>query len=168
MKKVFCILALAAVPVTGMADGNHNHGKPQGGGQPAMHGMHHGSGDGAVGRPGDPAKVARTIEIVMGDDLRFTPAQIKVKAGETIRFFLRNTGKTEHELVIGSMAELKEHADMMRAHPDMKHDEPNMARVAPGKRGGLVWQFTKAGTVDFACLLPGHFEGGMRGQVRVE
>ena len=27
--------------------------------------------------------------------------------------------------------------------------------------------FTKAGVVDFACLLPGHYEAGMKGAIKV-
>ncbi|HEX7044042.1 MAG TPA: plastocyanin/azurin family copper-binding protein [Burkholderiales bacterium] len=57
---------------------------------------------------------------------------------------------------------------MMRAMPDMKHVEPNGATVRPGKRGGLIWQFDEAGVVDFACLVPGHFEAGMVGRIEVE
>jgi len=32
----------------------------------------------------------------------------------------------------------------------MEHEEPNQAAIDPGKTGTLVWQFTRAGTVDFA------------------
>ena len=39
--------------------------------------------------------------------------------------------------------------------------------LKPGQRGGLVWQFGEAGTVDFACLIPGHLEAGMVGKVAV-
>ena len=38
----------------------------------------------------------------------------------------------------------------------------------PGKTGELIWQFAKAGTFDFACLQPGHFEAGMMGTVSVK
>jgi len=49
----------------------------------------------------------------------------------------------------------------------MEHDEPSKVTLAPGKEGEIVWQFTKAGTVNFACLMPGHYEAGMKGQVKV-
>lgn len=100
--------------------------------------------------------------------MRFTPSQISVKAGETVRFFVRNNGKVAHEMVIGTMGELKEHAEMMRKMPDMKHAEPNMVNLAAGKHGGIVWQFDQAGTVDFACLIPGHLEAGTTGAIQVE
>ena len=104
----------------------------------------------------------------MSDKMRYTPARINVKQGETIKFMVKNTGKIKHEIVIGSMAELKEHAELMRKFPDMEHAEPNQLTLDPGKSGALVWQFTKAGTVDFACLQPGHFEAGMVGKVAVK
>jgi uncharacterized cupredoxin-like copper-binding protein len=33
----------------------------------------------------------------MNDSMRFVPDAITVKAGETIRFFIRNNGKLPHE-----------------------------------------------------------------------
>jgi uncharacterized cupredoxin-like copper-binding protein len=90
-----------------------------------------------------------------------------VKRGETIRFVVRNTGKLKHEMVLGTIRELKEHAKQMRNFPEMEHADPNQVSVEPGKTGELVWRFTKAGTFDFACLVPGHFEAGMFGKVRV-
>ena len=52
--------------------------------------------------------------------------------------------------------------------PGMEHEEPNQVAPDPGKTGTLVWQLTRAGTVDFACLQPGHFEAGMMGKVSVK
>ena len=119
------------------------------------------------GIEGDPARVNRTIQIRMTDQMRFEPSVINVKAGETIRFVHRNVGKVMHEMVIGTRAELEEHAALMRKFPNMEHDEPYMAHVAAGKRGQIVWQFNRAGEFEFACLLPGHFEAGMRGSIKV-
>jgi uncharacterized cupredoxin-like copper-binding protein len=121
----------------------------------------------AVGRPGDPGKVTRDVEVEMNDGMRFKPASIRVKRGETIRFIVRNTGKLKHEMVLGTIRELKKHAELMRKFPEMEHADPNQVVVEPGKTGELVWQFTRAGTFDFACLVPGHFEAGMVGKVRV-
>jgi uncharacterized cupredoxin-like copper-binding protein len=80
---------------------------------------------------------------------------------------VRNDGKVKHEMVIGTMEELKAHAEMMKKHPGMEHDEPYMAHVAPRKSETLIWQFTKAGTFYFGCLEPGHFEAGMVGKLEV-
>ena len=124
--------------------------------------------DAAYGRPGDPAKVSRTVAIDMSDAMRLTPSLITAKKGETIRFALANSGKVRHEMVLGSSRELKEHAALMRKFPEMEHTDPNRLSVDPGKTGTLVWQFTRAGTFDFACLQPGHFEAGMRGKITVK
>jgi uncharacterized cupredoxin-like copper-binding protein len=121
----------------------------------------------ALGKPGVPGKVTRSIVVEMSDAMRFKPAGIRVKRGETIRFIVRNTGKVKHEMVLGTIKELKEHAGLMRKFPEMEHADPNQVSVDPGMTGELVWQFTRAGTFDFACLVPGHFEAGMVGKVRV-
>ena len=49
----------------------------------------------------------------------------------------------------------------------MEQEEPGKIILEPGKQGEIVWQFTKAGVVDFACLLPGHYEAGMKGTINV-
>jgi uncharacterized cupredoxin-like copper-binding protein len=122
----------------------------------------------AFGRAADPRKAKRTVRIEMSDAMRFTPAQIRVKRGEVIRFVPANRGKVMHEMVLGTMDDLKQHAELMRKHPHMEHEEAHMAHVAPGKRGEIAWQFTRAGEFYFACLIPGHFEAGMIGRVTVE
>ena len=121
----------------------------------------------AFGRPGDPKKVSRTVRVDMADTMRYSPSQIAVKQGETIRFEVRNAGKVMHEIVLGTMDELRDHAQLMKKHPDMEHDEPYMAHVAPGKTERLLWQFTKPGEFYYGCLIPGHFEAGMVGKVVV-
>lgn len=119
------------------------------------------------GRTGDPKKVSRTVEIDMSDKMRFTPSALTVKRGDTVRFVAKNSGKQMHEMVIGNMKELKEHAELMKKHPGMEHDEPYMAHVEPGKKAEIVWQFTKAGEFHYGCLIPGHFEAGMVGSIKV-
>lgn len=121
----------------------------------------------ALGKPGDPKKASRTVDITMTDAMRYSPPSIAVKRNETIRFVLRNEGKLKHEMVLGTIKELKEHAALMLKFPEMEHADPNQASVEPGKTGELVWQFTKTGSFDFACLQPGHYEAGMKGQVTV-
>lgn len=119
------------------------------------------------GKQGDPAKVTREIKIDMNDAMRFTPSDLKIRQGETIRFVVSNKGKVLHEMVLGSMDQLKAHGEMMRQHPGMEHDDPYMAHVKPGAKQRMVWQFTKAGEFNFACLAPGHFEAGMIGKIKV-
>lgn len=121
----------------------------------------------AWGIAGDAKAVKRTIAISMGDNMRFTPERIEVTQGETLRLTLTNTGKVMHELVVGTQKELAEHAALMKRFPNMEHEEPYMAHVAPGKTGEIIWTFNQSGEFDFACLLPGHFEAGMVGKILV-
>jgi uncharacterized cupredoxin-like copper-binding protein len=121
----------------------------------------------AFGRTGDPKRVVRTIDVALHDTMRFDPADLTVRQGDTIRLRVRNSGRVLHELVIGTEDELARHAALMRANPDMEHDAPYMAHVSPGRRGEIVWQFTQAGTFKYGCLVPGHFEAGMVGTIRV-
>ncbi len=154
----FSVSMLSLGPVA-YADAGHHHGASM-----EMHEEH----ASALGKPGNPAKVTRTMTVDMNDNMRFTPAKITVNKGETIKFVVKNSGKIRHEMVLGSVKELKEHAAMMKKMPEMEHADENMVTVDPGKTGEMVWQFTKAGQFDFACLQPGHFEAGMRGKIIVK
>jgi len=133
----------------------------------AQHSHNSGHGDEAIGKPGMASKVTRTVKVEMSDAMRFTPSSIAVRQGETIRFLVRNSGKLDHEMVLGTEKELKEHYELMKKNPEMEHDDPNSVDVKPGKTGKIVWHFTKAGRVDFACLEPGHYDAGMKGSVTV-
>jgi uncharacterized cupredoxin-like copper-binding protein len=120
------------------------------------------------GKAADPKKAARTIRVDMADTMRFTPTEIAVKRGDTVRFVATNRGKVMHEMVLGTMQELREHAELMKKHPGMEHDEPHMLHVAPGKSGEMGWRFTRAGEFFYGCLVPGHFEAGMLGRITVK
>lgn len=154
-KQVQLLIACLAFSGTAFAAGNHAGG----------HG--HATDETAIGKPGVAAKVNRTIAVDMADTLRYTPSNIQVKRGETIRFVITNSGSTKHELSLGTEKELLAHLEEMKKFPDMEHDEPNKLTLAPGKQGDIIWQFTKAGPVHFGCLMPGHYEGGMKGLVKV-
>ena len=119
------------------------------------------------GRAGDPKRATRTIRIEGKDTMRYTPSQITVKQGETVRFVVKNAGKLLHETVLGTKDELSEHYELMKKFPDMEHDEPHMVHLRPGETGEMFWQFTKAGEFYFACLIPGHYEDGMFGTIKV-
>ncbi len=148
------LLALGLAGASAFAAGNHGGG-------------HAHDADHAIGKPGVAARATRTVRIDMHDNMRFTPADIRVRQGETVRFVVRNAGAVKHELVLGTDQELKEHYEVMKKHPEMEHDDPNMVTLAAGKTGEIVWQFTRAGRVDFACLQPGHYDAGMKGAVQV-
>jgi uncharacterized cupredoxin-like copper-binding protein len=119
------------------------------------------------GIAGQARAVSRTIQIGMTDAMRFTPDQLEVRQGETIRFVHTNSGQVMHEFVLGTKPELDAHAALMKKFPGMEHEEPYMAHVAPGQRGEIIWRFNRAGEFHFACLLPGHYEAGMVGRIKV-
>lgn len=137
----------------------------------ALAGGNHAGGHGHegedIGQPGVAAKVTRTVTVDMVDAMRFAPQKLTVKQGETIRFVVKNSGKVKHEFVLGTEAEHRRHYAQMMKFPEMEHADPNMVTVAPGQVGEVVWQFTKAGQVDFACLHPGHYDAGMKGAIKV-
>ncbi len=149
---------LALMVSSSWAAGAHSggHGHPD-----------HASMETPYGKPGLAAKVSRSIEVEMSDNMRFTPSEIKVRKGETIRFVIRNSGQLRHEFSLGTKQELEEHYEQMKKFPDMVHDEPNKVSLEPGQQGEVIWQFTRSGPVDFACLHVGHYEAGMKGLVRV-
>jgi uncharacterized cupredoxin-like copper-binding protein len=119
------------------------------------------------GIAGDAKSANKTVNVSMGDDMRFSPEKLTVRQGETIRFVVRNTGTLLHEFVIGTQAENTKHAELMLMFPGMEHDEPHMAHVDPGQTGEIVWTFNRAGTFEFACLIAGHFQAGMVGTITV-
>ena len=108
-----------------------------------------------------------TIKISMSDDMRFTPATIQVKQDDIVKFIHANEGQLMHEFVLGTLQSLNNHADEMKQNSSMSHDKPFMVHVAPGQTGTNTWQFTESGVFHFGCLIPGHYEAGMRGTVIV-
>ena len=122
---------------------------------------------GALGAPADAANADRTIRMTASDQLAFDPAAVEVKAGETIKFEIENTGTTDHEFVLGSPEYQTEHEQEMASGAMDMHDEPNTIEIPTGTTASLTWKFTEAGTTSFACHEPGHFAGGMVGDITV-
>ena len=132
---IFAALSISVLATAAMASGKHAGGHDEE----------------AIGKPGVASKVTRTVTIDMRDDMKFHTSIIDAKQGETIRFIAKNSGKVKHEMVLGTAKDLKDHYEVMKKNPEMEHADANMVTVAPGKTGEIIWQFTKAGKVDFAC-----------------
>ena len=126
----------------------------------------------SAGEPGDAKKPARTILVTMKetDDgkMVFMPDKLEVKRGEQVRFVLINSGQLQHEFMLASKEDNDKHAAVMQKFPEMEHDDPNGKTLAPKQKSEIVWKFSKAGTFEFACLIPGHRESGMLGNVTVK
>jgi uncharacterized cupredoxin-like copper-binding protein len=141
------------------------------GGHPDEHGRASHAHTFAAGEPGDPRKAARVVEIVMNEGpgtMTCNPDRVEVRRGEQVRFVLRNIGELRHEFMLDSFEGNAKHKVAMENNPDMVHEEPNGRQIDPKQTADLVWRFTKAGTFEFACLIPGHYETGMKGVVVVK
>lgn len=153
-----------------------------GAGHSGGHGGHHAT---MHGKPGKAAAASRTIEVVMYDNY-YEPATINVKAGETVRFVVKNAGEFVHEFNIGTPDMHASHTDEMQMmvdhgvleadrinHDAAKamqksmghglHNDPNSTLLEPGKTGEVVWTFPADGEIEFACNVPGHYAAGMAG-----
>lgn len=115
--------------------------------------------------------VTRSVAVRMDDSMRFTPDRIAVRAGETIRLVVHNAGRSTHEMVLGDAAELQAHAALMRQSPQdthHAHGTGSMVSVEAGATRELVVRFDAPTTLQMACLVPGHYEAGMRGTLLVQ
>ena len=101
-------------------------------------------------------------------EMAYAPARIEVKRGEQIRFVIRNTGADDHEFLLATTEENLKHAKAMMENPQMAHDEPNGVRLASKKSAEILWKFTRVGTFEYSCLIPGHRDAGMVGQILVK
>lgn len=155
------LLASAAAPFA--HENTHAHANGA-----ASHYSHAAPEQKAWGIAGDAAAVQRTIALAMTDDMRFAPQHLQVQEGDTVRLRAANHGQVLHEIVLGTPATLAQHAVAMREQPGMAHDAPDSAHVAVGAQGDIVWHFNRPGNFDFACMIPGHFEAGMKGTITVQ
>lgn len=164
-------LVVAVLVVVVMVVGGGQHG-------PALHAPSDGAGLQTpapseagtldVGTPADADEAARTVEINARDTLVFEPASVSVAAGEAITFVVTNTGQAVHEFTLGDAAMQQEHADAMAHLPaGVAHELPNSITLRPGETKQLTWRFGDAVSLEFACHEPGHYDGGMRGQIDV-
>lgn len=128
-----------------------------------------GTGSTDYGQPGDPAKATRTIEIKTLDTLRYDPVSIDVKPGETVTFKVTNVSKIAHEFDIGDAAFQAKHEKEMRAVTAGMNmsDEIGAVELQPGETKTVTWTFSKPGGFLFACHEAGHYESGMKGDIKV-
>ena len=147
-----------------------------------------------IGQPAAAASATRMVNIEM-TDLAFSPKTLEVKAGETVRFVLINKGQLLHEFNLGDAAMHAEHQkEMLKMQQSgamtttgmdhagmdhgamgqgsmpmagMTHDDPNSVLVEPGKTAELTWTFSGTRDLEFACNVPGHYQAGMVGTLKV-
>ncbi len=149
-----------------LASGTHGGGH---GDEAAVDNGHHGKM--MIGEPGKAGDVNRKIKIVMketaGGEMLFKPSMVSFEAGQTIQFSIKNVGKLDHEFVLDEHHALMEHKKAMEKFPEMEHDDPNSVRLEPGEKGEIIWKFSNAGEFEFGCLIPGHYDAGMKGAIKI-
>jgi uncharacterized cupredoxin-like copper-binding protein len=139
---------------------------------PGQPGHSHSHSEFSAGQPGDPKKPARIVMVTMRETedgkMIYVPNKVDAKRGEQIRFIITNAGEIPHEFTLASVEDNLRHAEEMKKNPEMEHDDPNSKTIQPKKKAEIVWRFSKAGSFEFACLIPGHREAGMIGTVGVK
>tara|TARA_R110000787_G_scaffold204574_1_gene315090 strand:+ start:615 stop:1190 length:576 start_codon:yes stop_codon:yes gene_type:complete len=177
------LVAALAIPLASPAFAAGEHGGGHGTGASMGHAT-------PVGEPGKAADAKRSVTVEMTDN-RYSPEKIAVRKGETVRFVIRNKGQLVHEFNIGTAAMHAAHQKemmMMAEHgaleadkinhdkmkmdmgggKTMEHNDPNSVLLEPGKSGEVVWKFTEAAQIEFACNVPGHYDAGMVGNIQVK
>ena len=129
-----------------------------------------------------PQAAARTIEIQVGDNMRFTPARVDARPGERLHVVLKDVGtmpKTAmaHNFVLVKKgADPKVFADRSLAARDTDFIGPavkdqvlaSTRLVGPGETADVTFAAPeKGGDYTFICSFPGHFAVGMRGTLVV-
>jgi uncharacterized cupredoxin-like copper-binding protein len=95
---------------------------------------------------------------------RFDIGALQVREGTLVQFVVRNDDPIDHELVVGDPEVHRRHANgSERRHPPV----PGEVSIAPGDTSMTFYEFTEAGTVVYACHLPGHEAYGMTGEIEV-
>lgn len=196
-KTILTVAVALSLSISAGAMAAGSHGGGHGSSGKAMPKMGHSDGHGhsgghgnAAGDPGKASDVTRTLNIDMTEN-RYSQEKITVKAGETIRFVIHNKGELVHEFNIGTPAMHKGHQKEMMMMVDhgvleadkinhakmkmdmgggktMEHNDPNSVLLEPGKSGEIVWKFSKTGTFEIACNVPGHYDAGMVGELTVK
>jgi uncharacterized cupredoxin-like copper-binding protein len=157
------------------AAGGHSHGDTVS----AAHDDHKDHAPDSASTPALQAlQISRSIEVTLLDSMKFTPDSIQVSAGETIRFVVRNKGKLAHEMVLGHAQAIAAHAKEMQAmasagNTDHQHEHGGSAgaiavSVPAGEVREWVVKFDEAIELEIACLVPGHYEAGMKGKLNVQ
>jgi plastocyanin len=104
---------------------------------------------GAVGAGTKPA--GRDVEVI-AIDYAFNLSDPGIKAGETIRFEMKNTGTQPHDFQVLS--------------PDNKLVGV-IDQTDPGKTGSATFTFDKPGTYRYFCDVSDHQSRGMKGTLTV-
>lgn len=114
--------------------------------------------------PSVPGGVDATVTLTV-EYSKFSPSEVRVRPGTTVRFVVVNLDPIGHELIIGDTGVHQRHATGTEAHHG---DRPGEVSVAPNSTAETTFTFGRdTGPVAFGCHLPGHWAYGMHGMIAV-
>ena len=124
------------------------------------------------------ADPSRTVEIVAGEDMKYSITRIAVRRGETVRIKLTSTGTLPKIAMAHNFVLLKPDTNIAKLLadgapsrgtdfiPPAMMDQVIAKTPFAGPRETVQVIFTvpaKAGTYPFICTFAGHYQGGMKG-----
>ncbi|MEX2144841.1 MAG: cupredoxin domain-containing protein [Candidatus Spechtbacterales bacterium] len=112
--------------------------------------------------PSQPNQGQKVVKMTM-TDFAFDPAIVNVSENETVKFVITNNGVVKHEFRIASMHEIEEHMGSGHGDHNGADNDANVLVLEPGETGEITYTFKGGEKLIFACLLPGHYEAGMKG-----
>ena len=118
----------------------------------------HDSPSGTKGAKDSPAKQARQSRAVQIEmrDAGCSPGEIKAARGEALKLVATNKTSRPQDLAVGTAADLKGQAEMLRKFPQMQAAQSTRVSVKPGESAELAW--TAAAEAVVACGAPGEFD----------
>ena len=143
-----------------------------------------------IGSKGNLSEVTRIIKVIMYDNY-YEPSSFQIKAGETIKFEVKNAGKLVHEFNIANkMMHMKHQPEMIKMAENgillafsidkekmkkmakmdksMGHSHSNSVLLEPKQKGDIIWKFDNAVNIEVACNVPGHYQAGMIAKVNIK
>ena len=114
---------------------------------------------------------ARTLTATQ---VTFTPAAVRVRAGQPVMLTLKNHDLVDHDFVLVGLPATDIDDDSRAGHDHGSHDHGAVAagtivgHAAPHEQARVWFTPVQRGRYEFFCSLPGHRESGMRGVLTVE
>ncbi len=112
-----------------------------------------------------PAQSGERTVVIDIEHSAFSPQRLEFQQGETVRFIVKNGDPIDHELIIGNEQVQEIHEDGTERHHGEKDGEVS---IPAGGEAETTYTFEESGRLIFGCHLPGHYDYGMRGEIRVQ
>ena len=109
--------------------------------------------------------VPKVVNIPMGE-MYFKPDITTFKVGQHYKFELANQGAVIHEFVITSVRQAGQSREDLTNEALYHADQ-----ISPGQSMTVDFTFKKpapAGTLEFECAYPGHYEAGMHTSIVIQ